>query len=207
LRRYYDSEQLAMVGDGHTRVNATPGMFRVFPMGVVEIEGVHRIVRGAGPAAELVGGRLTKIGDMPLAEAVARIRTIIHQAESEVLIASRTPQWFAVAEALHGLGMSAETARFTAVMDDGTERTAELRALDASVRPEWRLAARSQPLYRQRMGEGFWFEWLTGGGDYHVGRNYLVDELARRPKLRGYVITGAASATRTRASRRSWCGR
>jgi hypothetical protein len=87
-------------------------------------------------------------------------------------------------------------------------------------------------LYRQRSGEGFWFEWLpesgtvyvnfrnyenlraksrelwsfvdshpvqkiaidvrqNGGGDYNVGRKFLVDELARRPKLRGYVIIGA----------------
>jgi len=31
----------------------------------------------------------------------------------------------------------------------------------------------------------------NGGGDFNVGRKYLVDELARRPKLRAYVITGA----------------
>ena len=30
----------------------------------------------------------------------------------------------------------------------------------------------------------------NGGGDFNVGRKYLVDELARRPKLRGFVITG-----------------
>ena len=28
----------------------------------------------------------------------------------------------------------------------------------------------------------------NGGGDFNVGRKYLVDELARRPKLRGFVI-------------------
>ena len=31
----------------------------------------------------------------------------------------------------------------------------------------------------------------NGGGDFNVGRKYLVDELARRPKLRGYVLIGA----------------
>ncbi|HKV08385.1 MAG TPA: hypothetical protein VJ725_09620 [Thermoanaerobaculia bacterium] len=30
----------------------------------------------------------------------------------------------------------------------------------------------------------------NGGGDFNVGRKYLVDELARRPKLRGFAITG-----------------
>jgi hypothetical protein len=224
----------AMVGDGHTRVNPAPGLFHAFPIGIVEIEGVYRVVRGAGPAAPLVGGRLTKIDGTPLEEIVPQVRTLITQGESDVLVAARTPQWFVVAEALHGLGIIRDsgTARYTAAMDDGTERTAELRVLDDAVKPEWRLAAASHPLYRQRTGESFWFQWLpesrtvyvnfrtyenlraksrelwafvdanpvqkiafdlrqNGGGDYTVGRRYLVDELARRPKLRGYVITGA----------------
>jgi len=224
----------AMVGDGHTRVNLQPGMLHTFPIGVVDVEGVPRVVRGAGPAANLVGGRLTRIDGMPLAEAIARIRTVIPQAESEILIAARTPQWFSVAEALHGLGIikSPDAARYTAVLDDGTEVSADLRWLDPASKPDWRLAAAKQPLSRQRMGEKFWFEWLpesgtvyvnfrsyenlraksrelwtfvdghpvrkiafdlrqNGGGDYTVGRRYLVDELARRPKVRGYVITSA----------------
>ena len=31
---------------------------------------------------------------------------------------------------------------------------------------------------------------LNGGGDFNVGRRYIVDELARRPKLRGFVLVG-----------------
>ncbi len=30
----------------------------------------------------------------------------------------------------------------------------------------------------------------NGGGDFNVGRKYMVDELARRPDIRGYVIIG-----------------
>jgi hypothetical protein len=224
----------ASVGDGHTRVNLAPGLVHGFPIGVVQLDGDYRVVRGAGPAADLVGGRLIRIDDMPVAEAAARIRTIISQAESEQLIAARTPQWLYIAEALHGLGIikTPGVARYTVLPDDGSERTATLEMLDSTTKPEWRLAAKAQPLYRQRMGEGFWFEWLpasgtvyvnfrnyenlrsksrelwsfvdkhpvrkiafdvrqNGGGDYNVGRKYLVDELARRPKLRGFAITGA----------------
>jgi hypothetical protein len=224
----------AMVGDGHTRVNLKPAMIHHFPIGFAEIEGVHRVIRGAGPAAALVGGRLTKIDDRPLAEVIARVRTVITQGESELLITARTPNWLFIAEILHGLGVIEDpaTARYTAVLDDGREVSADLRALDSGAKPEWRLAAAKQPLYRQRQAESFWYQWLpesstvyvnfrtyenlraksrelwsfvdahpvqkiaidlrgNGGGDYHVGRRYLVDELARRPKLRGYVITGA----------------
>ena len=71
----------AAVGDGHTRVQ-TPSSIHQFPITVVPIEGAHRIVRGAGPGAELVGGRLVRIDDTPIDEALARIRTILPQAES-----------------------------------------------------------------------------------------------------------------------------
>jgi hypothetical protein len=221
-----------MIGDGHTRVNPKPGMFHGYPIGFAELDDAYRVIRGAGSAAELVGGRLTKIDDVPLDEVVKRVRTLITQGESELLIASRVPNWFVVAEGLHGLGItkSRDTARYTVLMDDGTERTAEVRALGPDEKPQWRLAAKTQPLYRQRMGEGFWFQWLpesstvyvnfrnykdlranarelwdfvdkhpvqkiaidlrqNGGGDYTDGRKYLVDQLARRPKLRAYVIT------------------
>lgn len=224
----------AMIGDGHTRVNLKPGMLHAYPIGFAEFDGAYRVIRGAGAAAELVGGRLTKIDDVPIADVVARVRALITQGESELLIVTRIPQWLVVGEALHGLGITrrADAARYTVLMDDGSERTVELHTLDSASKPQWRFAAKTQPLYRQRMGEGLWFEWLpesstvyvsfrnyedlraksrelwsfvdahpvkkiaidlrqNGGGDFNVGRKYLVDELARRPKLRAFVITSA----------------
>lgn len=223
----------AMVGDGHTYVHL-PSTARQFPVTVVDIEGALRVVRAAGAAADLVGGKLSRIDDTPLADAVAKVRTILPQDESEVLLGGFTPQWLSIAEVLHGLGIakSADTAHFTVVMDDGSERSADVASIPASAKPEWRAAAASQPLYRQRLGEPFWFTWIpesntvyvsfrkyddlrsksrelwafvdshpaqkiaidlrqNGGGDFNVGRKYLVDELARRPKLRGFVITSA----------------
>jgi hypothetical protein len=223
----------AMVGDGHTRIRL-PSTIHQFPLTVVRIEDVHRIVRGAGPAAELVGGKLVRIDDTPVDEALTRIRTILPQHESEIVFTAFTPQWFSIAEVLHGLGItrSAATARFTVMLDDGSERVAEVAAIDVAATPQWRTATASPPLYRQRLSENFWFTWLAdagtvyvnfrryddlrsksrelwsfvdqhpvrkividlrqnGGGDFHVGRKYLVDELARRTKLRAYVITGA----------------
>src|SRR6185295_953270 len=160
--------------------------------------------------------------------------SIIAQAETEESFEAFTPLWFSSPEILHGLGItkSAAAARFTITLDDGSERAADVAAIDAGTRPEWRAASASMPLYRQRPEEGFWFQWIenagtvyvsfrryddlrarsrelwsfvdghpvrkiaidlrqNGGGDFNVGRKYLVDELARRPKLRGYVLIGA----------------
>jgi hypothetical protein len=221
-----------MIGDGHTRVNIVPGLLHGFPIGIARFGDQYRVIRGSGPAADIVGGRVTKINDIPIDDVVARVRTLITQGESELLIAARVPNWLYVAEALHGLGVgkSVDAARYTVVMDDGSERTVDLKMLEDSTKAQWKLAAQSQPLYRQKPAERFWFQWLpesstlyvafrgyenlraksrelwsfvdanpvkkivfdvrdNGGGDYNVGRKYLVDELARRPKLRGYVIT------------------
>ena len=223
----------AMVGDGHTYVRL-PSSIHNFPIVVARIEGILRVVRGAGTAAELVSGRLTKIDDTPIEEAVARVRTILPQHESELLFEAFTPQWLSVAEVLHGLGItkSAASARFTVLLDDGTERTADAASTDVAANLQWRAATTTPPLYRQRLGEWFWFTWLAeagtvyvnfrryddlraksrelwafvdrhpvrkividlrqnGGGDFTVGRKYLVDELTRRPKLRAFVITGS----------------
>ena len=223
----------AMVGDGHTQVYL-PSSIHQFPIGVVQIEGAPRIVRGAGPAAALVGGTLIRVDETPFDEAIARIRTVLPQAESDVLLDASTGQWFSLAEGLHGLGItkSAASARFTVLLDDGTERAADVPSIERDAKLEWKIAAANPPLYRRRTNEGFWFEWLpdaktvyvnwrnyenlraqsrelwsfvdthpvekiaidirqNGGGDYHVGRKYIVDELAQRSKLRGYVITSA----------------
>lgn len=223
----------AMVGDGHTGLRL-PSNIHQLPLSIVRVEGAHRVVRGAGLAAPLVGGRLLRLDDTPIDEAVTRIRSILPQDESETLLIASTPQWFSIPEVLHGLGItkSASAARFTVMLEDGTERSADIAAIELSAKSEWKTAAATMPLYRQRPEEGFWFTpleegrtvyvsfrryddlraksrelWsfvdthpvqkividlrMNGGGDFNVGRKHLVDELARRPSLRGYVITGA----------------
>jgi hypothetical protein len=220
----------ARVGDGHTYVHL-PSSLHQFPITVAHIEGAHRVVRGAGRAADLVGGKLTRIDDTSIDEAIARIRTILPQAESEVLFVAFAPLRLSIAEVLHGLGItkSAAAARFTVLLDDGTERSADVSSIALAAKPEWRTATANPPLYRQRPEDGLWFTWLAeagtvyvsfrryddlraksrelwsfvdshpvkkiaidlrqnGGGDFTVGRKYLVDEVARRPKLRAYVI-------------------
>ncbi|HKV08386.1 MAG TPA: hypothetical protein VJ725_09625 [Thermoanaerobaculia bacterium] len=121
---------VARVGDGHTYVRL-PSSLHQFPIAVASIEGAYRVVRGAGPAAELVGGKLTRIDDTSVEDAAARIRTLLPQAESDVLFAAFTPQWLSIAEVMHGLGVarSAAAARFTVMLDDGTERSADVRSI------------------------------------------------------------------------------
>ena len=222
----------ARIGDGHTGLRL-PTNLHQFPITVVRIEGVHRVVRGAGAAAELVGGKLVRVDDTPIDEAISRIRTILSQAESDVYLSAFAPPWLSFAEILHGLHIarSSASARFTVLLDDGTERSADVAAIPIGDKPQWRAVTTNPPLYRQRLDEAFWFTWLpdtktvyvsfrkyddlrarsrelwsfvdthpvgkiaidlrqNGGGDFNVGRKYLVDELAERPKLRAYVIIG-----------------
>jgi hypothetical protein len=174
----------AMVGDCHTRVNMPAGLHQ-YPIGVALIEGSYRVVRGAASATELVGGKLVRIDDTPLETALARIRTIVAQQEkqNDVLISAFTPQWFSVAEVMHGLGIakSPASAKFTVVLDDGSERSADLAAIEFTAKPQWRAAAKSQPLYRQNMGETLSFTWLEEAKTVYVNfRTY--EDLAKKAR-------------------------
>jgi hypothetical protein len=74
-------------------------------------------------------------------------------------------------------------------LDDGTERTADLRVLDGSTIPEWKTAASAIPLYRQRQGEGFWFEWLPESGTVYVNFRKYDDLRAKSRELWSFVDT------------------
>ena len=165
----------AMVGDGHTRVSP-PTSIHQLPIGVALVEGSLRVVRGAEPGvAKLVGGRLTKIDNMPVEDAVAKIRTILPQAESDVLVEASTPQWLSIPEVLHGLGIakSASKIKFSAVQADGTEWCVDMGPVETTAKLDWKLAAASPPPYRQRPGEGLWYTWLEDKKTVYVSwRNY-----------------------------------
>jgi hypothetical protein len=186
----------AMVGDCHTRVNL-PSSLHLYPIGVAQIEGSYRIVRGAASAAELVGGKLLRIDDTPLESAVDRIRTIVPQQEKEndVLIAASTPQWFPVAEVMHGLGVTKTptSARITVLLDDGSERSANLAAIDLAAKPQWRAAAASQPLYRQHMAESLSFTWLEESKTVYVNFRSYEDLGKKSRELWSFVDSHPAT--------------
>ena len=178
----------SLIGDGHTGVHI-PSNFHQYPLAIVRIEGAYRVVRGAGPAAALVGGKLTKIDDMPLDEVITRVHSILTHGESDVYVEAFTAPWLVMPEILHGLGVakSAASARFDVTLDDGTQRSADVPAIEMGAKPEWRAASASQPLYRQRPEETFWFTWLEASGTVYVSFRSYEDLHAKSHDMWSFV--------------------
>jgi hypothetical protein len=193
---------LAGVGDGHTRLHLPAGVHRL-PLALAPFGDDLRVTRATEAARALIGGKLVRIDDVPAAEAVARVRTVIAQAESEAFLRGSTPSMLPIAEVLHGLGIVADPrrVRVTVALDTGGEQTLELATVPAQPVPRWIAPAGALPLYRQRPDEPFASTWLAEAATVYVAfRGYdglganaralwkLVD--ARRPKKVVFDLRG-----------------
>ena len=222
----------AMIGDGHTRINYPWSVHRL-PVGVALFGGDYRIARASPEAADLLGGRITRIDDTAIDEVESRLRGVIAQDESEPFVRGALPSTLLIGEILHGLQITHDPmhARITVATDAG-EKTVEVVNVPGATNPmSWPSASRETPLFRQHADDPLFFAFLpgsktvyvnfrkyddlgsrsrdlfklvdgkpvgkividlrqNGGGDYKVGRKYLVGELAARPNIKAYVLIG-----------------
>lgn len=160
----------ARIGDGHTYVHMPGGTHRL-PVELLPFGADLRVVRATEEARPLLGGRLVKIDDLPLAQVVERVHTIVSQDESDAFVRGVAPSWMRVTEVLHGLGIVADPlhVRLTVVDDTGTERTVAVTALAAPPKSAWLEAAGAQPLYAEHPKEQLWFTWIEPAKTVYVG--------------------------------------
>src|SRR5215203_2079711 len=107
----------ASVGDGHTNVAPTrdPKIgFRTLPFKLYLFKDGMYVRAAERSHAELLGARVIKIGDLGVAESVARARAIVGR-DNEMDVKFFAPLLLAMPEVLHALGLSEspEAARFT----------------------------------------------------------------------------------------------
>lgn len=108
---------VAMVGDGHTNVAPTrdPRIgFRTLPVKLYLFKDGMFVRAAERGHAELLGARVLKVGDLAVAEAVARARELVGR-DNEMDVKFYAPLLLAMPEVLHALGLSEspEAARFT----------------------------------------------------------------------------------------------
>ena len=222
----------AIIGDAHTNSGLPVGVHRV-PIVVLLLGNEYRIGRASEEAKALLGGRIIRIDDTPIAEVEARLRTVISRDESEPFVRGILPTKLVVGEILHGLKITSDAshARVTVALPDG-EKTFDLATVPGATSPaDWPCACHDVPLSRQHGSDPTFVTYVetaktiyfnfrryddldaharalwklvderhpeklvidlrqNGGGDYKVGRKYLVNELKRRPTLKAYVLVG-----------------
>jgi hypothetical protein len=158
-----------MVGDGHTAVHLPPS-FKIYPIALYWFGKDLRVIAAGADYRNVLGMRVVRIGGMNIDEVQARIATCFASAanENEWFVLNTSPAFMARPEILHALGIVPDLARasFTVADDGGAQSTVDIHAIETPPIRERVLnlglvpAAKEQPLYRQKLGEPFWFTHL-----------------------------------------------
>jgi hypothetical protein len=167
----------ATVGDGHTGVHIPPS-FTIYPISLYQFGRDLRVVAAAKEHQGALGTRLVKIAGMGIDDVQARVRTCLPSAdnENEWFVMSTTPAFIVRPEILHALGVVPDLAAAPFTFEDDQGRQSTLTIGAVAVPPAARgtgslglmPAAASQPLYRQKPGEPFWFTYLPDSKTTYV---------------------------------------
>lgn len=167
----------ATVGDGHTGVHL-PSFFKIYPIALYQFGRELRVIAAAKDHQSALGTRLVTIAGAGIDEVLARVRTCFPSAENENewYVMGTTPAFIVRPEVLHALGVVPDVggAPFTFEDDQGRRSTLTITpvAIPAPVGGAVSLglvpAAASQPLYRQKPGEPFWFVYLPDSQTTYV---------------------------------------
>ena len=226
----------ALVGDAHTSVHIPPNWHRL-ALQIQPFGDEWRVTRATAATKALLGGKVTAIGGVPIADVVRRLAPLVPQDELSPMQRAVIAADMHVPELLHAVGVikSATEAEVSVVSDDGAVASAVVPAipLDAQTKQAWIPLSTQTPLSRRQPDDAFVVQHLpdqktvyvnwrrydklgdnaaklwqlvdssgvkrviidlrqNGGGDYKLGRRYMVSELAKRSaKLESIVLIGA----------------
>jgi len=171
----------ARVGDGHTGVHL-PSWFQLYPLALYWFGDDLRVTAATKEYERALGARIVRIGELPIAEVEARIRTCFPSAEdeNEWLARSASPAFITRPEVLHALGVIADRAHapFTFENDQGDTFTLGVKAVvmppvaKGGLAIPGMLPVAAPPLFRQKPGEQFWFALLPDSTLYVNWRGY-----------------------------------
>jgi Na+-translocating ferredoxin:NAD+ oxidoreductase RnfG subunit len=172
-------EITAKVGDGHTVV-MLPAWFKFLPLQLYWFGDELRVTHIAEPYKEALGARVVKIGNVGVKEAKERLTaTVLSAVESknEWYVLSTSAALMSSPEVLQTIGIApgVERVPFTFADDAGKQFTLEVasikRSVDANsgaVRLTLLPSVKDAPLYRQRVGEEFWYVYLPEAQTVYV---------------------------------------
>lgn len=181
----------ASVGDGHTRIHL-PASFKRLPINLYWFGKELRVTAATKEYQAALGARVIKIGGISIDEVEAKIRTCFPSVENENewYALSASPAFLTRPEFLHTLGIIPDLSKaaFTVEDEQGRELTLDIvpvplptpvnGIVDLGLVP----IAKQAPLYRQKLGEAFWFTHLPESRTVYVNfRRYASLGANARP--------------------------
>jgi hypothetical protein len=193
----------ASVGDGHTRVQL-PTWFTRYPINVYWFGRELRVIAAAKPYERAIGTRVVKIAGVDINDVANRVSTCLPSAanENDWYVLNMGPGIMMRPEVLHALGIVPDVSRavFTLEDDAGHRATLEIApvVLPPPVNGTVNLGLvpidKDPPLYRQKLGEPFWFTHLQDS-------NTAYANFKRYPSLKQNAQGFFALIDRTRPAR------
>ena len=197
---------VAMVGDGHTWMpmyrlpfdglppgpgfSSLPIRFELFDDGLYVVGVSHS-------HADLLGARVTRFGDVPAEEAVARVMELLPQDATNFAL-EFVAEWLMQVELLEALGLATGGQVTLSLERGGESRTSDLTALDAGAMynwvfsmddgptglQDWQTAAEQQPFWMQAFDSNSRIVELDGATYLQIteirdGRDQTFAEMAR----------------------------
>lgn len=154
---------VASIGDAHTRAVPPSSMaLELYPLRLRWLKDGFYVTGAAETYQEAVGSKVVQIGGIPIGDVFdVAAPYVAHETESGL----RDGAWLYLLspEILRALGvLEDEPGRYTFERPDGTDLTLDLTTVgvDEYFAIEETLPA-GEPLYRQRLGELYWFEHLA----------------------------------------------
>jgi hypothetical protein len=193
----------ASVGDGHTRVQL-PASFTRYPINVYWFDRELRVIAATKQYESAIGTRVVKIGGVDINDVANRVATCIPSAanENDWYVLNMGPGIMMRPEVLHALGIVPDVSRAAFMLEDDAGKTMTLEITPVVLPPPVNGAVnlglvsidRDPPLYRQKLGEPFWFTHLPDS-------NTAYANFKRYPSLKQNAQAFFALIDRTRPAR------
>ena len=161
---------IAMVGDAHTSLSTfPPKTFRRYPLTLSWFGNDLRVTRTTTAYRPALGGRVLRIGDLSVAEASERVSHLVPH-ENDYWVRYVSVGSMTSPEVLFTLKIlpSLEHGQWTFENAEGKQFSLDISALPADEKIDWLSTLKEVPLYRQRLGEQFWFTTLPDSETLYV---------------------------------------
>ena len=181
---------VAMVKDGHTLIIPT-GFFRsgVYPVKFYLFSDGLFVQKAAPEYAEMVGGRVVKIGNASVEDAL-KLAAPAAFADNEMGVKSLVPTLLMIPEVLSGLKINTDKQKLNVVVEsNGKQRTFELKptaSFESMIQhsPDWvaatekwvDFAGKTDALYLRNQENLYWFEYVKDQKILYVQHNGIADK-------------------------------
>ncbi len=206
----------ALIGDGHSNVHPwrdTAAAFHELPVSLYWFEDGLFVRAARHEQAELVGMRLTAVGDVPIEEAVSRLRPLISR-DNEMGVRIWAPILLTMPEVLHAVGLSPDPGHAKLTLElTGSARTVTLASaglfpmltgdIDLTWRPRegWVDAREKSPsqLWLSDPTNLYWFRYLPETRTLYC----QINTIQQKPldSLRSFMARAMNAADSAKAER------